>query len=667
MNNKNQKLELTWIGKDNQPRLEPRILIEDPEKSYEHTPRPSQEGNKHTPTPLSRGEYKSSLAGGKHKSPLLGGDSGVGNMLIYGDNLLALKALEQDFADKIKCACIDPPYNTGNAFEHYDDGLEHSIWLSLMKPRIEILHKLLREDGTLWIFIDDDECHYLKVLCDEIFGRKNFVNNVIWEKKYSPQNDAKWLSDSHDHILVYAKNKEIWRPNLLLRTEEMNARYKNPDNDPRGPWKSSDMSVKTYSANSDYPITLTSGRVVNPPESRCWVVSKYRYEELVKDNRIWFGSNGNNVPSIKRFLSEVQEGSVSKTIWYRTEVGDNQEAKKEIKAFDSENVFTTPKPERLIQRILTLATNPGDWILDSFLGSGTTAAVAHKMGRRWIGIELGEHCHTHCLPRLKSVVDGTDQGGISKIIHTPDPSQEGNEPTPNPSQEGTIKNPLLGGEIGVGWQGGGGFKYYYLAPSLLKKDKNDNWIIDERYNANMLAAAMAKNEGFKYCPDENIYWKQGKSTEKDYIFTTTSFITVEYLDKIREEMKPDDSLLICCKSFQEACENRYATITIKKIPKMLLGRCEFGKEDYSLNIINLPEPTPAPSQEGNLTKNPSQEGNKHTPNPLSRGEHKSPLSEGKCESPLLGGDAGVGKSGKGKKSEKDINSKSHNKQRKLFS
>ena len=621
MTNRNQKLELTWIGKDNQPRLEPRILIEDPEKSYGHTP-----------NPLSRGEFK---------SPLLGGDSGVGNMLIHGDNLLALKALEQDFAGEIKCACIDPPYNTGNAFEHYDDGIEHSIWLSLIKPRIEIIHKLLREDGTLWIFIDDDECHYLKVLCDEIFGRKNFVNNVIWEKKYSPQNDAKWLSDSHDHILVYAKNKEIWRPNLLQRTEEMNARYKNPDNDPRGPWKSSGLDVKTYSATYDYPITTPSGRIVNPPGSSCWRLSKQRFEEYVKDNRIWFGTNGNSVPAIKRFLSEVQQGSVSKTIWFREEVGDNQEAKKETLSFNSDDVFTTPKPERLIQRILTLATNPGDWVLDSFLGSGTTAAVAHKMGRRWIGIELGEHCHTHCLPRLKSVVDGTDQGGISRIVHTP----RGNEPTPYPSQEGNMKkNPSHEGNKQVpssegkqGWVGGGGFKYYYLAPSLLKKDKYDNWIIDERYNADMLAAAMAKHEGFRYCPDEHIYWKQGRSTEKDYIFITTQFVTVQFLDKIHEEMKPDESLLICCKSFQEACENRYATITIKKIPKMLLGRCEFGKEDYSLNIVNLPEPTPDPSQEGNLNKNPSREGhkmeifregNKHTTNPLSRGEYKSPLLGG---------------------------------------
>lgn len=376
MTNKPQKLELAWIGKDDQPRLEPRILIEDTVRSL--------------------------------------GDKDAENMLIHGDNLLALKALEQDFAGKVKCIYIDPPYNTGNAFEHYDDGLEHSLWLSLMKPRIEMLHRLLSNDGTLWISIDDDESHYLKVLCDEILGRKSFVSNVIWEKKYSPQNDAKWLSDSHDHILVYAKNKEIWKPNLLPRTEEMNLRYKNPDHDPRGLWKSSDMSVKTYSAATDYPITLPSGRIVNPPESRCWVISKDKYEEMVKDNRIWFGKDGNSVPAIKRFLSEVQEGTVSKTIWYRTEVGDNQEAKREVKAFNTDDVFTTPKPERLIQRILTLATNEGDLVLDSFLGSGTTAAVAHKMNRRWIGIELGEHCHTHCLPRLKKVVDGTDQGASQR-------------------------------------------------------------------------------------------------------------------------------------------------------------------------------------------------------------------------------------------------------------
>ena len=383
------------------------------------------------------------------------GDRNTDNMLIHGDNLLALKALEQDFAGKIKCVYIDPPYNTGNAFEHYDDGLEHSIWLSLMKPRIEMLHRLLSNDGTLWISIDDDESHYLKVLCDEVFGRKNFVNNVIWEKKHTRQNDAKWLSDNHDHILCFAKNKEVWRPNLLARTDSMDERFSNPDNDPRGPWASQPLQVKTPSGNCIYEIVTPVGRKVMPPKGRSWQFKKERYEELVKDNRIWFGQDGNNVPRIKKFLSEVKQGLVSTTLWGHEEVGHNQDAKMEMKYLFPEASFATPKPERLIQRILTLATNEGDLVLDSFLGSGTTAAVAHKMKRRWIGIELGEHCHTHCLPRLKKVVDGTDQGGISKAVN---------------------------------WNGGGGFKYYYLAPSLLKEDKHGNWVIDERYNADMLAA-----------------------------------------------------------------------------------------------------------------------------------------------------------------------------------
>lgn len=511
-----QKLELTWIGKGEEPKLEPRILIENPEYSY--------------------------------------GDPDSENMLIHGDNLLALKALEQDYAGKVKCIYIDPPYNTGNAFEHYDDGVEHSLWLNLMKPRLDILRNLLSNDGSIWISIDDDECHYLKVLCDMVFGRNNFINNVIWEKKYSPQNDAKWLSDSHDHILVYAKNKEVWRPNMLPRTEEMDSRYKNPDNDPRGPWKSSDLSVKTYSANYDYPITTPSGRIVNPPEGRCWRTSKEKIEELIADNRIWFGPSGTNVPSIKRFLTEVKQGIVSKTIWMRTEVGDNQEANKEVKIFNSKSVFATPKPERLLERVLFLGSNEGDIVLDSFLGSGTTAAVAHKMGRRWIGVELGEHAKTHCYPRLKAVVDG-EQGGISKAVN---------------------------------WQGGGGFKFYTLAPSLLKQDKFGNWVISQEYNADMLAAAMAKQEGYKYQPHESTYWKQGQSSEQDFIFTTTQFLTVEALDSIKDEMQPGETLMICCKSFQKECKGKYSNITIKKIPQMLLGRCEYGKEDYSLNIINLP-------------------------------------------------------------------------------
>lgn len=520
-----QKLELTWIGKDQQPHLEPRILIEDRGKSF--------------------------------------GDRNSQNMLIHGDNLLALKALEQEFTGKIKCIYIDPPYNTGNAFDHYDDSLEHSIWLNLMKPRIELLHRLLRDEGSLWISIDDDECHYLKVLCDEIFGRKNFVNNVIWEKKYSPQNDAKWLSDSHDHILLYAKNKDIWRPNLLPRGEKQNTYYKYDDNDGRGLWRSDNVLVKSFSQSGVFAIVNpNTGEEYWPPKGSCFRFNEGTAKRYLAENRFYFGKNGKGAPQLKRYLSEVKDGVTVKTIWMRDEVGDNQEAKKEVKEF-GDTTFATPKPERLIERVMFLGSQENDIILDSFLGSGTTCAVAHKMGRKWIGIELGDHCDTHCLPRLKKVVTGEDQGGISESLD---------------------------------WKGGGGFKYYYLAPSLLQKDKYDNWVIDKSYNPEMLAAAMAKHEGFRFNPDEHVFWKQGQSTEKDFIFTTTTFVTVEYLDKIHYEMKPEETLLICCKAFQEPCESRFTNINIKKIPQMLLGRCEFGKDDYSLNIVNVPlenEPEPA--------------------------------------------------------------------------
>jgi len=275
---------------------------------------------------------------------------------------------------------------------------------------------------------------------DEVFGRKNFVANVIWQKKFSPQNDAKWLSDSHDHILIFAKCKDQWRANLLPRTEAMDARYRNPDNDPRGLWTSGDLSVKTYNANTDYPITTPSGRIVNPPSGYCWRFSKEKLAELIECNRISFGKNGSNVPRLKRFLSEVQGGLVSKTIWLREEVGDNQDAKREIKSFNMNNVFATPKPEKLLKKMITIGTNEGDLVLDSFLGSGTTAAVAQKMGRRYIGIEMGEHAVTHCVPRLKKVIEG-EEGGISKA---------------------------------VAWKGGGGFRFYRLGEAIFDEDGRIN-------------------------------------------------------------------------------------------------------------------------------------------------------------------------------------------------
>jgi adenine-specific DNA-methyltransferase len=476
-------------------------------------------------------------------------------MLIHGDNLLALKALEQDYAGKVKCIYIDPPYNTGNAFEHYDDGIEHSTWLNLIKPRLDLLRTLLSTDGSIWISIDDDESHYLKVLCDEVFGRRNFVSNVIWEKKYSASNDAKWLSDSHDHILVYAKNKDIWRPNLLPRGEKQNAYYKYNDHDGRGLWRSDNVLVKSFSQSGVFAIVNpNTGNEHWPPKGSCFRFNSETAKRYLEENRFYFGKDGTGAPQLKRFLSEVKDGVTVKTIWIRDEVGDNQEAKKEVKAFISDDFFQTPKPERLIERVLFLASNKDDIILDSFLGSGTTTAVAHKMGRRWIGVELGEHAKTHCFPRMKQVVDG-EQGGISKAVN---------------------------------WKGGGGFKFYTLAPSLLNQDKFGNWVISNEYNAQMLAGAMAKQEGFRFNPHATLYWKQGNSSENDYIFTTTQFITVETLDQINDEMLPGESLLICCKSFQKECKGKYANITIKKIPQILLGRCEFGKDDYSLNIVNMP-------------------------------------------------------------------------------
>lgn len=500
---KSGKLELTWVGKYEEKNIEPRILVEDVTKSY--------------------------------------GDTSSENMLIHGDNLIALKALQQDYAGRIKCIYIDPPYNTGTAFKQYDDSVEHSIWLSLLKQRLELLRDLLCEDGTIWISIDDDEQAYLKVLCDEVFMRSNFVANIIWQKKFSPQNDAKWISDNHDFIMVYAKNKEIWRPNLLPRTADMDSRYKNPDNDPRGPWTSSDFTARTYSASTDYPITTPSGRVVSPTKSRSWISSKEEFERLVADNRIWFGANGNNVPRKKTFLNEVQGGVVPMSIWGYEEVGSTQDAKKEVKALNPTDPFATPKPEKLIERILTIATEPGDIVLDSFLGSGTTTAVAHKMNRKWIGIELGEHAYTHCKDRMDKVVDG-ENGGISRAI---------------------------------GWIGGGGYKFYELAPSLLVKNPRlPIYQINPEYTFEMLCEAICKIEGFKYAPDGGYH---GHSSEKRFIYITKEFVNAEYIQSITTTLGEAQSLLIYGIKIQSDMllpDN----IEVKRIPKDLLEKCDFESE-----------------------------------------------------------------------------------------
>ena len=350
-NGRKPRLELTWIGKDQRPRLEPRILLPVPEHSH---------------------------AQGKP------GDGGIhSNILIQGDNLLALKALEQEFAGKVKCAFIDPPYNTGYAFAQYDDGLEHSLWLTLIRDRAEMLHRLLSADGTLWITIDDNEVHYLKVMLDELFGRQNFVANVVWEKADSPRNSAVQFSSDHDHMLVYSKNPE-WRPQRLPRTEEADSIYGNPDHDERGPWLPGDPFANKPYSKGLYTKIGPTGREFAPPPGRFWRISEERFKEFEDDGRIWWGPNGDARPSIKRYLSEVSD-LVPRTIWPKDQVGSNRTSKNEMRAlFPGISSFDTPKPERLLERVLRLSTQPGDIVLDSFAGSGTTGAVAHKMGRRWI-------------------------------------------------------------------------------------------------------------------------------------------------------------------------------------------------------------------------------------------------------------------------------------------
>jgi adenine-specific DNA-methyltransferase len=537
MSKKKQKLELTWIGKENRPKLEPRILIEDPEKSY------------HAPHRVSENDQ-------------------FDNKLIFGDNLLALKALEQEYVGKVKCIFIDPPYNTGSAFQHYDDGVEHSIWLGLMRDRLEILCRLLSDDGSLWITIDDNECHYLKVLCDEIFGRSNFLASVVWNHSVQGKGYSGKFSVHHNYVLVYRKAEAFMLADFS-RLPEHNINYSNPDNDPKGAWRSGDVRNSLVRPNLVYDIETPNGNIIkHPPKG--WRFSRDTFEKELSEGKIKFSDDETRI--IRKIYLADQGGRVPETVWFSTEAGTTREATSEIRAFVEADFFDTPKPERLLRRILELSTNPGDLVLDSFLGSGTTAAVAHKMGRRWIGIELGEHCHTHCIPRLKKVIDGEDGGGITKAVN---------------------------------WQGGGGFRYYKLGPTLIVEDEWGNPVINKEFDAAMLAEAMCKLEGFTFNPDSETYWQHGQSTETDFIYVTTQFMSKEMLTKISEEVGENQSLLICCSAFR--CDvSEFKNLTVKKIPKAVLKKCEWGHDDYSLEVENLPEAPPeylaAQAQETKATK-----------------------------------------------------------------
>jgi adenine-specific DNA-methyltransferase len=522
---KKQKLELTWIGKDARPKLEPRILLEDPNKSY-------------------------------HANHRVSASDIFDNRLIFGDNLLALKALEQEFSGKIKCVYIDPPYNTGSAFSHYDDGLEHSIWLGLMRDRLEILWRLLEANGSLWISIDDSEMPYLRVLLDEVCGRKNFVASNVWQKRYSREN-REAIGDAHEYVLLYAKNPEQFKRtrNKLPLGEKQLAVYKNPNKDPKGAWRGVSFSAQGFRPNQMYEIVSPiTGKRHRPPEGSCWKVIESEYLRLLDEGRMYFGKNGDAVPSRIQYLSSI-EGIVPWTWWPHEEVGHTDESKREIQElFGKSDAFDTPKPERLINRILEIATNAGDVVLDSFAGSGTTGAVAHKMGRRWIMVELGEHCHTHIAPRLKKVIDNEDKGGITGATN---------------------------------WKGGGGFRYFSLAPSLLEKDRWGNWVVNKEYNAEMLTAAICKLEGFNYAPSDTHYWQHGHSTETDFIYVTTQTLNADQLQALSDDVGDEKSLLVCCSAFKGDA-NRYPNLTLKKIPKMVLTKCEWGHDDYSLNVENLP-------------------------------------------------------------------------------
>lgn len=557
MAERRQKLELTWIGKDARLKLEPRILLGDPEKSY-------------------------------HAKHRVTENDIFDNQLIFGDNLLALKALEAEFAGKVKCVFIDPPYNTGSAFTHYDDGVEHSIWLSLMRDRLEIIRRLLSDDGSLWITIDDNEAHYLKVLCDEVFGRMHFVANVVWQKKYAVANDHKSIAPMHDHLLVYRRS-EKWQRNLIPRTEEKDRQYKFEDE--KGIFRNSDYTCsKSFEErpNLYYAIIQpNTGEEIFPSKTRVWAYSKDEHLRHVAEGFIYWGKDGlGKTPSFKRYKHMLRnQGVVPQTLWSHEYASHTDAARKEVRAvlgsLSLADDFITPKPEGLIQRVLEIGSNPGDLVLDSFAGSGTTGAVAHKMGRRWIMVELGEHCHTHIIPRLKKVIDGEDQGGVSQAVN---------------------------------WQGGGGFRYYRLAPSLLQQDRWDNWVVNKEYNAEMLAAAICKLEGFTYAPSDAHYWQHGSSTENDFIYVTTQSLNAEQLHALSDEVGEDSTLLVCCSAFRGSAD-RFPNLTLKKIPKMVLQKCEWGHDDYSLNVENLPmqqresqtaaEPAAKKSQKKN---NPAQAG-----------------------------------------------------------
>lgn len=573
-----QRLELTWIGKDEQPQVEPRILLHDPSKDY--------------------------------------GNPNAHNMLIHGDNLLALKALEQQFAGQVKCIYIDPPYNTGAAFEYYDDNLEHSIWLHLMCARLEILRNLLAPDGSIWIQIDDEEQAYLKVICDEIFGRGNFINMISVNMKNvagaSGGGEDKRLKKNCEYILAYAKEYSLLPlfngPYSYTEISELVQQYI----DEGKSWKYTtvlvDAGEKIYHGSTvdgdgneikvyirKNPIMMSIKQIAkrdgitekeaynkygisifqttNAQSSIRTRIMNYRQEENISDDVLsieYIPKTGKNRGTVyEQFYKGVK---CRLFVWLRdtSEVIDGELFKKDLqgtywdmnawmKNVAKEGDVDFPdgkKPEQLVSQIIEMTTTPGELVMDSFLGSGTTAAVAHKLNRQWIGIEMGDHAYTHCKVRLDHVIDNKDPRGITNSSN---------------------------------WQGGGGYKFYELAPTLIEKDKYGNPVFSSKYNSTMIAVAVAKINGFTYAPNKEVYWKQGYSQDNSFIYVTTQYLDSKMLDSIEEDVDPFENLLVCAPAFDNGLSKRYDNINVRKIPQSVLKKCEFGVDNYNLNIIDPPE------------------------------------------------------------------------------
>lgn len=547
------KLELTWYGKDEPIRVEPRLLIEN--------------------TALSN----------------TAADPDTQNMLIHGDNLLALKALESKFAGQVKCIYIDPPFNTGQAFENYDDNLEMSIWLDLMRSRLQIIHTLLKDDGTLFVHIDDQNLPYLTLLLDEIFGKQNRLYLITFKQGAATGHKAinPGCVTTTNFILIYSKSKEHWHPNRLYTNRgSRDKRYGNfitNINDPFPSWnlitlteafaeerklsiKEARAFIKSYPEQMDQFVLEHCESViqlVNPDynsvgaETRAMIdESRNKPNEILRQVRDGYSDiyllNGKRIifyrDKLKKVDGEYVPGEPLTTLW-------DDLLSNNLHNEGGVNFPKGKKPEALIKRCIELSSDLGDIVLDSFLGSGTTAAVAHKMKRRWIGIEMGKQAYTHCKPRIDDAIANNDASGITKSVD---------------------------------WQGGGGYRFYEVAPTLINKDAFDEYVINEDYDANMLAAAVALHEGFHYQPDGELFWKQSVGNENSYLFVTTRHLNSTYLDSIKDTMEDGEYLIIACRSFGNGLDKAYDNIAVKKIPQMLLERCEFGKTDYNLNIVHPP-------------------------------------------------------------------------------